>query len=50
MKNKHPNIKFTSKFKKNDYFPFLDVKVRRSKKQLVTLVFLKEHLVVFYQL
>ena len=50
MKNKHPNIKFTSKFKKNDCFPFSDVKVRRSKKQLVTLVFLKEYLVVFYKL
>ena len=40
MKNKHPNIKFTSEFEKNDYFSFLDVKITHNN-QLVTSIFRK---------
>ena len=38
MNTKHPNIKFTSEFEKNDSFSFLDVKITRSNNQLVTSV------------
>ena len=41
MKTKHPNIKFTSEFEKNDSFSFLDVKITRRNNQLVTSVFRK---------
>ena len=41
MITKHPNIKFTSEFEKNNYFSFLDVKVTHSNNQLVTSVFRK---------
>ena len=38
MNTKHPNIKFTSEFEKNDSFSFLDVKITCSNNQLVTSV------------
>ena len=41
MNTKHPNIKFTSEFEENDFFPFLDVKITRSNNWLVTSVFRK---------
>ena len=39
MNTKHPNIKFILVFEKNDSFSFLDVKIKRSNKRLVTSVF-----------
>ena len=41
MSTKHTNIKFTSEFKINDSFSFLDVKTTPSNNQLVTSVFHK---------
>ena len=41
MNIKHPNIKFTSEFKENDFFFFSDVKITRRNNQLVTSVFRK---------
>ena len=41
MNTKHPNIKFTSEFEENDSFSFLDVKITRTKNQLVASVFRK---------
>ena len=41
MNTKHTNIKFTSEFKINDSFSFLDVKTTPSNNQLVTSVFHK---------
>ena len=38
---KHPNIKFTSKFERNDSFSFLDAKITRNNNQLVTSDFRK---------
>ena len=39
MDTKHPNIKFTSEFKENYSFSFLDVKITLSSNQLVTAFF-----------
>ena len=39
MDTKHPNIKFTSEFKENYSFSFLDVKITLSSNQLVTSFF-----------
>ena len=41
INTKHPSIKCTSEFEKNESFPFLDVKITRSNNQLVTSVFRK---------
>ena len=41
MNPKHPNIKFTSEFEKNDSFSFLDVKITCINNQLVISVFRK---------
>ena len=41
MNTKHPNIKFTSEFEKNDFFSFLYVKITSSNNQLITSVFRK---------
>ena len=40
MNNKHPSIKSTSEFEKNNSFCFLDVKITCRNNQLVTSVFL----------
>ena len=47
MSTKHTNIKFTSEFKINDSFSFLDVKTTPSNNQLVTSVFHKVTFGVF---
>ena len=39
MNTKHPNVKFTSAFAKNDYFSFLDARITRNNNQLVSSVF-----------
>ena len=39
MNHKHPNIKFTFKFKKNNNFSFLDVKIGRGNNKVTTSVF-----------
>ena len=41
MNTKHPNINFTSEFKENDSFSFLNAKITRRNNQLVTSVFRK---------
>ena len=41
MNTKHPNIKFTSGFGKNDSLSFLDIKITRRSNQLVRSVFRK---------
>ena len=49
MNTKHTNIKFTSEFKINDSFSFLDVKTTPSNNQLVTSVFQGNIYWCFYQ-